>query len=158
MFRKLLKYEWKANAGLLGMLSLAAVGVGVLGTIILRVLVNYSDEISSSRVPAVLIFIPLGLLLAFCFLALMVYIRLELICYGIEVDRLLCCRQLVYDTIDKTMLFSVERSLGEVLLHLGNLICLEHQGSEDRLLKLHGLWRCRSCQLRYQRLDGGTIS
>jgi len=73
MFRKLLKYEWKANAGLLGMLSLAAVGVGVLGAIILRVLVNYSDEISSSRVPAALIFIPLGLLLAFCFLALMFY-------------------------------------------------------------------------------------
>lgn len=74
MFGKLIKYEWKANAGLLGVLSLAAVGVGILGTILLRVLVNYGDEIASSNAPAALIFIPLGLLLAFCFLAITVYV------------------------------------------------------------------------------------
>jgi hypothetical protein len=73
MFRKLIKYEWKNNAGLLGMLSLAAVGVAILGTVLLRVLINYSDEIVASNAPSALIFLPLGLLLAFCFLALALY-------------------------------------------------------------------------------------
>ena len=37
MFAKLLKYEWKANAPLLGVLSAAAVGVGLMGGIAMRV-------------------------------------------------------------------------------------------------------------------------
>lgn len=36
MFTKLLKYEWKATSGLLGVLSLAAVGIGILLTALLR--------------------------------------------------------------------------------------------------------------------------
>ena len=31
MFSKLLKHEWKANAALLGLLSLCAIGAGLLG-------------------------------------------------------------------------------------------------------------------------------
>lgn len=38
MFAKLLKYEWKASSGILGILSLAALGVGVLGAVILRLI------------------------------------------------------------------------------------------------------------------------
>lgn len=38
MFAKLLKYEWKATSGLLGVLTLAAVGVGALLTVLLRFL------------------------------------------------------------------------------------------------------------------------
>lgn len=73
MFRKLLKYEWKANSSLLGILSLAAVGVGILGTIVLRVLVNYGEELADSESAAVLMAVPLGMLVGFCFLALVVY-------------------------------------------------------------------------------------
>lgn len=36
MFSKLLKHEWKANAGLLGILSLCALGAGLLGGLTLR--------------------------------------------------------------------------------------------------------------------------
>lgn len=74
MFRKLLKYEWKANSGLLGILSLAAVGVGLLGTIVLRVLVNYGKELADSESAAVMMIFPLGMLVGFCFLALVVYV------------------------------------------------------------------------------------
>ena len=38
MFAKLLKHEWKSSSGILGILSLAALGVGVLGGVILRII------------------------------------------------------------------------------------------------------------------------
>lgn len=40
MFSRLLKHEWRANSGLLGLLSLAAGGIGILATAILRFLLN----------------------------------------------------------------------------------------------------------------------
>jgi hypothetical protein len=36
MFAKLLKHEWKANSGLLGILSLGALGAGLLGAFVLK--------------------------------------------------------------------------------------------------------------------------
>lgn len=45
MFAKLLKYEWKATAGLLSVLSLAVLGVGVLMTVLLRVITVWEDQI-----------------------------------------------------------------------------------------------------------------
>lgn len=44
MFSKLLKYEWRANRGLLAILTLATFGIGILATAALRVLVNYSEQ------------------------------------------------------------------------------------------------------------------
>ncbi len=38
MFAKLLKHEWKSSSRILGILSLAALGVGVLGAIIIRII------------------------------------------------------------------------------------------------------------------------
>ncbi|MBQ8579194.1 MAG: hypothetical protein IJ448_00680 [Oscillospiraceae bacterium] len=48
MFSKLLKHEWRANRGLMGLLSLAALGIGIMAAIVLRVLVNYGGEMLSS--------------------------------------------------------------------------------------------------------------
>lgn len=45
MFSKLLKYEWKASAGLLSVLSLAVLGVGLLMTVLLRVITVWEDQI-----------------------------------------------------------------------------------------------------------------
>lgn len=45
MFSKLLKYEWKASAGLLSVLSLAVLGVGLLMTVLLRVITIWEDQI-----------------------------------------------------------------------------------------------------------------
>ena len=73
MFSKLLKHEWKANAGLMGVLSLAAAGVGILGTIALRVLINYGDRIAESDSVFVLLLFPLVLLVGGAFLSLVVY-------------------------------------------------------------------------------------
>ena len=49
-------------------------------------------------------------------------LRLELIGNGEEVDWLLRQSQLIHYTIDQTVLLLVERSLGKILLHLGNLV------------------------------------
>lgn len=73
MFAKLLKYEWKASAGTLGILSLAALGLGVMGTLILRLLVNYGDQILNSDSPVVLAFIALTMMLVAVFLGLVLY-------------------------------------------------------------------------------------
>lgn len=45
MFAKLLKYEWKASAGLLSILSLALLGVGLLMTVFLHVITVWEDQI-----------------------------------------------------------------------------------------------------------------
>jgi hypothetical protein len=73
MFSKLLKHEWKANWGLLSLLSLAAIGVGLLGTIALRVLVNYVEKIAESDSILILLLLPLGMLVFVSFLALVIY-------------------------------------------------------------------------------------
>lgn len=74
MFSKLLKHEWKANWGLMSILTLAAVGVGILGTIALRVLVNYGDMISESESFLVLLLFPLGMLVFASFVSLVIYV------------------------------------------------------------------------------------
>ena len=44
MFAKLLKYEWKATSKVLGILSLAALGAGALGALLLRMLYNNAGD------------------------------------------------------------------------------------------------------------------
>lgn len=76
MFAKLLKYEWRASRSILGALSLAALGVGVLGAVVLRILIanfenmerNPANERLTVILPAVL-----GILLLFLIFALCAY-------------------------------------------------------------------------------------
>ena len=74
MFSKLLKHEWKANAGLMSILTLAVVGVGILGTIALRVLVNYGDAITQSESVLVLLLFPLTTLVFVSYMGIAVYV------------------------------------------------------------------------------------
>ena len=74
MFSKLLKHEWKANWGLMSILTLAAVGVGILGTIALRVLVNYGDAITQSESVLVLLLFPLSTLVFVSYMGIAVYV------------------------------------------------------------------------------------
>ena len=74
MFSKLLKHEWKANAGLMSILTLAVVGVGILGTIALRVLVNYGDAITQSESVLVLLLFPLSTLVFVSYMGIAVYV------------------------------------------------------------------------------------
>lgn len=69
MFSKLLKYEWRANAGLLGILSLCALGVGLLGGGVLKAITvlekNWTwDQMTSvaiSGLSSMMIFVVLAL-------------------------------------------------------------------------------------------------
>lgn len=72
MFSKLLKHEWKANWGLMSVLALAVIGAALVGTIALRVLVNYGDEIANAPMLSLLL-LPLGMLVFVSFLALAIY-------------------------------------------------------------------------------------
>ena len=74
MFSKLLKHEWKANWGLMSILTLAVVGVGILGTIALRVLVNYGDAITQSESVLVLLLFPLTTLVFVSYMGIAVYV------------------------------------------------------------------------------------
>lgn len=74
MFSRLLKHEWRANAGLLGLLSLAAGGIGVLATVVLRILVNSSETLLDTLGDwAVVVMSALGMFLFFSVVALSVY-------------------------------------------------------------------------------------
>lgn len=73
MFAKLLKYEWKATAGTLGVFSLAALGVGVMATVLLRIIANFSSEIPP------LLWLPIGTMLGGCVMAILAY------CIGTEI-------------------------------------------------------------------------
>ena len=73
MFSKLLKYEWKANSGLLSILSLAAVGAGIFGGVILRIII-YISEINPEEDLWGLSVAGLGILLFFMVLALIAYV------------------------------------------------------------------------------------
>ena len=44
MFSRLLKHEWKASAGILGILSLAVLGMGIADTVVLRLLLAHSEK------------------------------------------------------------------------------------------------------------------
>lgn len=75
MFSRLLKHEWKANSGLLGLLSLAAAGIGVLATVVLRILVKTAGslwwELENGLGPVLVV--ALGMFLFFSVVALSVY-------------------------------------------------------------------------------------
>ena len=66
MFAKLLKHEWKATWGILGVLSLCALGAGALGALMLRLLISAADSNHANPLnaisPTVLIFVILGLI------------------------------------------------------------------------------------------------
>ena len=75
MFSRLLKHDWKANSGLLGLLSLAAAGIGVLATVVLRILVKTAGslwwELENGLGPVLVV--ALGMFLFFSVVALSVY-------------------------------------------------------------------------------------
>ena len=73
MFSKLLKHEWKANWRLLSILSLAVIIAALVGTIALRVLVNYGDRLSESNSYLTLLLMPLSLLVFVSFMVLVIY-------------------------------------------------------------------------------------
>lgn len=72
MFRKLLKYEWRANARLFWILSLAALGVALLGGGAAWG-ANHIVELSNSTVATALLVPGMYMLFGFCCLALVGY-------------------------------------------------------------------------------------
>ena len=52
MFSKLLKHEWKANAGLLGILSACALGAGLLGTLVMRGILYMNERMEQEDMAA----------------------------------------------------------------------------------------------------------
>ncbi len=80
MFSKLLKYEWKATAGVLGILSAAALGAGALGALALRML-ERGTETAGGSTPLVI----MGMLLL---LAMLFFI----VAYAVAVQLLLAAR------------------------------------------------------------------
>lgn len=75
MFSRLMKYEWRANAPLFGILSLAVCGIGVAATLVLRLLV--SDRVTSGydeSVFGVILPLMMGVFLVFCAIAVCVYL------------------------------------------------------------------------------------
>lgn len=73
MFTKLLKYEFKATTGILGVLSLAALGVGLLGSISLRILLHLTLESVPQAVAATIGIVFCVFLLIGCVLAIIAY-------------------------------------------------------------------------------------
>ena len=75
MFSRLLKHEWRASSGLLGLLSLAALGIGVLATVVLRILVSTSGALwwDTAEGLGVILVVALGMFLFFSVVALSVY-------------------------------------------------------------------------------------
>ena len=72
MFAKLLKYEWRSNARLFSILSVAALGVGVLGAVLLRLMTYMEAALGVSAAGAALSGV-LVLGLGFLALALVAY-------------------------------------------------------------------------------------
>jgi len=72
MFAKLLKHDFKANAGLLGLLAGCALGIGCVAAVILRLLTTYWDLITSKD-EFVLFLIPAFLFLFFAYMAIIFY-------------------------------------------------------------------------------------
>lgn len=74
MFAKLLKHEMKSTGSVMGVLSLAALGLGLVGTVILRVLVNNWEEMTNAD--SALVLAPFALIFALIaiFLGLMAYV------------------------------------------------------------------------------------
>lgn len=75
MFSRLLKHEWKANAKVLGILSLAACGIGVAATIVLRFLLHFGDlYMHMDNIWPVVVAVALGMFLFFSAVALSLYV------------------------------------------------------------------------------------
>ena len=72
MFAKLLKYEWKANAGFMGVMSLAALGVGVMTAVMLRILYAMENRVVVTAAGNALRTI-IGIMVLFMVLALVAY-------------------------------------------------------------------------------------
>lgn len=72
MFSKLLKYEWKANASLLSILSLCALGVGGLGAGLLRAIAYTGTSIENKQIAAIAVS-GLSSMLVFVGVALVAY-------------------------------------------------------------------------------------
>ncbi len=72
MFSKLLKHEWKANAGLLGILSLCALGVGLLGAGVIRAMEYVSQHMLNDQMAAIATS-GLGSIMVFVVIALIAY-------------------------------------------------------------------------------------
>ena len=77
MFSKLLKHEWKANAGLLTILSACALGVGLLGAGILRAIVYMSENMLSDELAAIA---------TSSLSSMMVFVVLALVAYALAVQ------------------------------------------------------------------------
>ena len=73
MFAKLLKHEWKSTGALLGILSVGALGIGVLAAVVLRILVTNGSKWMESESLFVLLIPMLGTMLVFLFVALIAY-------------------------------------------------------------------------------------
>lgn len=72
MFAKLLKYEWKANAGLLTILSACALGVGALGAGVIRMMAYLEKNIMEEELAAAAIS-TLSSIMFFVVIALVAY-------------------------------------------------------------------------------------
>lgn len=75
MFSRLLKYEWKATAGTLGILSAAVLGLSVMDCLILRILLSDAGQsLSSGDLPQRMIYLAMHLALCFSVVALALYL------------------------------------------------------------------------------------
>lgn len=72
MFTKLLKHEWRASRGILGALSMAALGTGILGAVLCRILFN-EETMRKFYNQDEWISIALVIVLMFLFFALIAY-------------------------------------------------------------------------------------
>lgn len=72
MFAKLLKHDFKANAGLLGLLAGCALGIGCVAAVVLRLLTTYWDQLNAKD-EYILLLIPAFLFLFFAYLAIIFY-------------------------------------------------------------------------------------
>ncbi len=85
MFIKLLKHEWRATRGTLGLLTLAAVAMGLFATVDIRIIINnaiyndYSLFATGSELPPAVRTV-MTLLLVACFIGLVAYFIAVAIC------------------------------------------------------------------------------
>ncbi len=74
MLLKLFKHEWNATRKTMGLLTIAALGIGLLATVALRVLIAIVLEMSADKPLMGLAVAALALFLMACFLALCAYV------------------------------------------------------------------------------------
>lgn len=74
MFAKLLKQEWKATRGVLGVLSLAVLGVGILGAIVIRIFASEPELLFGEDSPLVWLTGILVIMLVFMVIGIIGYV------------------------------------------------------------------------------------